>query len=109
MGDRTVKTGMYRSRWTIAASALLGLVFGPAVANATTTTANDPGAFAALGTIYFSSILHDSGFGGHGGTPSPAGGGSHGFVGGSTHSSTASSTTTTTTGVTDPGTPGVGG
>ena len=92
--DRMVKAGMYRSKWTIAASTLLGLVFGPTVCNAAATAGNDPGAFAALGTIYFSSILHDSGFGsGHSGTPSPVGVGSHGLVGGSAHRSATTSTT----------------
>ena len=99
-----MKAGMYRSGWIIAvASALMSM---PTVCYA--TTAEDPGAFAALGTIYFSSVLDDSGIGfGHAANPSMAGAINHGFAGNRTHRSNTGNTTTTSGG-SDPSTPIVG-
>src|SRR5215813_8799975 len=108
IGVSTMKAGMRASRWTMAASALLCLVFGPMVCNAQAAATGDPGAFAALGTVYFSSILHDSGFGSGGaGTPSPAGGGNHSFAGASAQRSAAAGGAGTTD-VNVPGAPGGG-
>jgi hypothetical protein len=106
MRDGTMKAGMYRSGWIIAAAT--ALMSMPTVCHA--TTAGDPGAFAALGTIYFSSVLDDSGIGfGHSANPSMGGGVSPGFAGNRTHSSNTGNTATTTSGGSDPGTPIFGG
>jgi len=51
---------------------LMGASSTPAI-GATTTTAEDPGAFAALGSVYFSSILDEAGLG-SGGSGKKAGG-----------------------------------
>ena len=97
-----MKVGMSRSRSLIAAAATV-VVSMPTVCHA--TTGGDPGAFAALGTIYFSSVLDDSGIGsGHGANPSPGGGLSHNFAGHQTHRSNTSNTTMSTGG-SDPITP----
>jgi hypothetical protein len=53
--------GMSKSGIIIVAGALFGLMSVPTYATA--PTADDPGASAALGTIYFSSILDDAGIG----------------------------------------------
>jgi hypothetical protein len=93
-----MKAGMNKSGWIIA-SAVLGLMFGPTVCHATATTADDPGAFAALGSIYFSSVLDESGIGsGHLARPSIGGGGSHGSTRNLTHGSGAGGSTSNTGG-----------
>ncbi len=71
-----MKTSMSRSRWIIAAI-LVGAAAMPAAASP--TTAEDPGAFAALGSVYFRSILEQAGIGSGGsgestGSPSGAAG-----------------------------------
>ena len=79
---RSVKAGMYRAPWIIAiASALLSLTAIPSVGRAASETVDDPGASAALGTIYFSSVLDDAGLGsGNSGKPSMGGGTGPGFA-----------------------------
>ena len=69
-----MKAGMNKSRWT-AAMALFALVVMPSVCLAAGKGADDPGAFAALGTIYFSSVLDESGIGSGSGGRSPGGAG----------------------------------
>jgi hypothetical protein len=77
-----MKASMHKSRWAAAATALIGLVAMPPDGLATGKSVDDPGAFAALGTIYFSSVLYESGIGaGHSGGRSPGGGGSGGSGG----------------------------
>ena len=77
-----MKVEMYRPGITAAAFGLLGLMCLPAASPARAATAVDPGASAALGTIYFSSILDDAGIGSGGsGRPSAAGGVSGGTPG----------------------------
>lgn len=56
----TVKTSMSRSIWIIA-SILVGAASAPAAASS--TSVEDPGAFATLGSVYFSSILEQAGIG----------------------------------------------
>jgi hypothetical protein len=74
-----MKASMHTSRWAAAAMALFGLVAMPRDCLAMGKSVDDPGAFAALGTIYFSSVLDESGIGsGHSGGRSPGGGGSGG-------------------------------
>jgi hypothetical protein len=81
---------MYKSGIIIVASALFGLMSAPVISYAAAPTADDPGASAALGTIYFSSVLDDAGFGsGSSGGLSPGGGGSGSFGDPPTHSSSA--------------------
>jgi hypothetical protein len=73
-----MKVGMDRSKWIIAvASSLIGLMSIPTVCQATAPTADDPGAFAALATIYFSSVLDDAGIGSSSGKSSAAGRGTN--------------------------------
>ena len=76
----TMKVCMRRStKSAAAATALVGLMAISSVCLATGKSASDPGAFAALGTIYFSSVLDESGIGsGHSGGRSLGGGGSGG-------------------------------
>lgn len=70
---------MYRSGLIIA-SMVVGFVLTPAIASS--TKSEDPGAFAALGSVYFSSILDEAGLGA-GGSGKSGGGtsatASHGF------------------------------
>lgn len=81
---------MYKSGIIIAVSALFGLMSAPVVSYATASTTDDPGASAALGTIYFSSVLEDSGVGsGHSGDLSAGGGASDRLGGNPTHRSNA--------------------
>jgi len=88
-GD-TMTTGMYKSGIIIVASALIGLMSVPVVSYAAAPTTDDPGASAALGTIYFSSSVDGAGVGSanFGGL---AGGGGVGnsFGGSPTHRSSA--------------------
>ena len=92
--------GMSKSGIVIVAAALFGLMSAPVVSYAMAPTADDPGASAALGTIYFSSVLDDAGVGaGSSGGLSMGGGVGDSIGGNPTHRSSA--------GHTSP--PGVGG
>lgn len=72
---------MQRANWIIAAG-VLGLLSVPTLGHAAAATTHDPGAFAALGTIYFSSVLDDAGIGsGQSGQPSSSGGIGHNSTG----------------------------
>ena len=83
-------TGMYKSGIIIVASALFGLMSVPVVSYAAAPTAVDPGASAALGSIYFSSVLDDAGVGsGRSGGFSAGGGVGNSFGGSPTHRASA--------------------
>ena len=84
--DERMKARMQKLQWSaaVATTALAGLVAMSSASFAASKGAEDPGAFAALGTIYFSSVLDESGIGsGHSEGPSPGGGGDGG--GGGSH------------------------
>ena len=86
---------MRRPGITAGGLGLLGLVCLPAT-SASASTAADPGASAALGTIYFSSILDDAGIGSGGsGRPSPAGAASGAGAGHRSGTSSAKASTGT--------------
>lgn len=73
VGDVLMTARMHKSIFIAAVS--LGLMSAPLVSYARVTTVDDPGASAALGTIYFSSVLDDAGIGsGHSGGASAGGG-----------------------------------
>lgn len=93
---------MYRPGWIVAAAwALLGLTVMSSVCHAEAKAGGDPGASAALGTIYFSSVLEDAGIGsghsghGHSGLTSRGGGVGGSFPGELTHKSDTGNPTTT--------------
>ena len=90
--------GMYGLRGIIAtALASCCLVSMSAVSHAATTTADDPGAFAALGTIYFSSVLDEAGMGsGNAGKASRPHGNNQGFTGNQSHGFSTGQTATGT-------------
>jgi hypothetical protein len=79
MRDGKTKASMHKSGWFAAATTVFGLMAMPPDCLAAGKSVGDPGAFAALGTIYFSSVLDESGIGsGHSGGRSPGGGGAGG-------------------------------
>jgi hypothetical protein len=109
--DGMMKVGMYRSKWIVAAApTVLALVSMPTICQATSATADDPGAFAVLGTIYFSSVLGDAGIGsGHSGKSSTAGGVSSGSTRNLPNGSNMGNAATMRGGSDDFSTPGPGG
>ena len=83
---------MHKFRWLMGVGAAVLALAMPRASHATTTTADDPGAFAALGSVYFSSVLEESGIGsGQGGARLFSGGSGHGHTGSSVGSGRAPS------------------